>query len=145
MVAFFAALDARARRPLSPRSTRGLRPCGSAAYGKYLYVDNYGAGTILAHQPGDEQGRQAPQSRADSLRCRRWAAARSGSRTSSRRKIVRVDPVRLKITKRIRVGKLAVDVGDVFGSVWSSNQTDGTVSRIDPKRNKVVKTIHHGR
>jgi YVTN family beta-propeller protein len=30
------------------------------------------------------------------------------------------------------------------GAVWVANRTDSTIMRIDPRTNKVVKTIHVG-
>ena len=45
MVALFAALMLGSPTVVATINT-GLRPCGSAAFGKYLYVDNYGAGTM---------------------------------------------------------------------------------------------------
>ena len=50
MVAFFAALMLSSPSIVATINT-GLRPCGSAAYGKYLYVDSYGAGTISRIDP----------------------------------------------------------------------------------------------
>src|SRR5947208_9805057 len=32
-------------------NTHGFKPCGSAVFGKYLYVDNYGSGTIARLDP----------------------------------------------------------------------------------------------
>ncbi len=94
--------------------------------------------------PGDEQGRQAPQGRARPVRRRRRRRLALGRGLLPRRRSSRVDPKRFRVVKRIRVGARPWDVAYGFGSVWSSNQNDGTVSRIDPKTNKVVKTIHTG-
>ena len=41
-----------------------------------------------------------------------------------------------------RGGSAGIAVG--AGSVWVTNQLDGTVSRIDPERRAVVDTIHVG-
>ena len=46
--------------------------------------------------------------------------------------------------KRIRVGLNVWDVAYAFGSVWATNNTAGSVSRIDPATNRVVKTIKTG-
>ena len=46
--------------------------------------------------------------------------------------------------KRIRVGVNVWDVAYAFGSVWASNNFDGSVSRINPATNRVVKTIKTG-
>ena len=46
--------------------------------------------------------------------------------------------------KRIRVGVNVWDVAYAFGSVWASNNFDGSVARINPATNRVVKTIKTG-
>jgi YVTN family beta-propeller protein len=46
--------------------------------------------------------------------------------------------------ERISVGHGPIDVAVGDGAVWVVNANDGTVSRIDPMKNKVVKTIHVG-
>jgi YVTN family beta-propeller protein len=68
---------------------RGVKPCGSAVYGKCLFA-NYAS---------------------------------------------------FKVTARMRVGDRPWDVAYGFGAVWSSNFRAGTVSRIDPRRRRVVRTI----
>jgi DNA-binding beta-propeller fold protein YncE len=45
------------------------------------------------------------------------------------------------ITSRIRVGSDAGSLAFGFGSLWVRDQTDGTVSRVDPQTNNVVATI----
>jgi len=50
----------------------------------------------------------------------------------------------LPTLRRIRVGSQPYDVAYGFGYVWASNNGDGTVSKIDPKRGRVVKTIRTG-
>jgi YVTN family beta-propeller protein len=47
-------------------------------------------------------------------------------------------------SESIRVGDGPVDVAVGSGGVWVANSRDGTVSRIDPRSNKVVATIHIG-
>ena len=46
--------------------------------------------------------------------------------------------------KRISVGSAPYALTFGAGAVWVSNEGSGTVSRIAPKRNKVVKTIRVG-
>ena len=58
--------------------------------------------------------------------------------------IVRVGLKRFRVAKRIHVGRQPWDVTFAFGAAWATNSGDGTVSRIDPKRNAVVATLHLG-
>ncbi len=62
------------------------------------------------------------------------------------------DPVPLEphtppdsIVATISVGKGAAAIAVGSGAVWVANGDDGTVSRIDPSRNKVVATIRVGK
>lgn len=139
MVALVAALLLSPPTVVSTINT-GSKPCGSAVYGKYLYVDNYGAGTMSRIDPATNK--VVKRITVGSGPC--GVVAGGGAlwvEDYYRREIIRVDPRHFRVTKRIRVGRKPWDVAYAFGSVWATNQVDGTVSRIDPKRNKVVKTI----
>jgi len=48
------------------------------------------------------------------------------------------------ITDQIRVGTDAGPIAVGFGSLWVRNQSDGTVSRVDPEAKQVVATIRVG-
>ena len=52
-----------------------------------------------------------------------------------------MNPRTLKVTKRIRVGYQAFAAAFGARSVWVSLESDGTVVRIDPRRNRVVARI----
>jgi DNA-binding beta-propeller fold protein YncE len=60
--------------------------------------------------------------------------------------LVRIDPETRRVRTRIPIGldtePLAVAVG--AGSVWVTNRGDLSVSEIDPRRNRVVRTIPLG-
>ena len=43
-----------------------------------------------------------------------------------------------------RLGAAVWDVAYAFGSVWATNNLDGSISRIDPATNRIVKTIATG-
>ena len=125
------------------RQHRGSRPCGSAAYGKYLYVANYGSGTLARINPRTNEpvktitvgdGPCGVVAGGGAL----WV---ENFRSSN---IARVDPKRLKVTAHIFVHGAPWDLTYGFGSVWTSNFRDETVSRIDPKTRRIVKTIHTG-
>jgi YVTN family beta-propeller protein len=47
-------------------------------------------------------------------------------------------------SESIRVGDGPVDVAVGVGGVWVANSRDGTVSRIDPRSNKIIATIRVG-
>lgn len=77
-----------------------------------------------------------------------WVADMSGGGPFGRGKktcclgsVVRIDP-RGNRTRIIPTGEETQRVAFGFGSVWATNTQDGTVSRIDPRTNRVVKTIH---
>jgi YVTN family beta-propeller protein len=123
--------------------TGGRQPCGSAVFGKYLYVDNYGSGTIARIYP--TTNRVVKKSRVGGGPCgvvagggALWVENFYGST------IARVNPATLKVTAKIRVAGSPCDVAYGFGSVWSSNFYAGTVSRINPKTRRIVKTMRTG-
>ena len=43
----------------------------------------------------------------------------------------------LEVTRRIRVGRAPKDIVVGEGSVWVANYLDGTISRIDPRTNRI--------
>ena len=57
-------------------------------------------------------------------------------------RVVAVDPAGRMHT--VRVGSQATGVAAANGSVWVASTATGTLSRIDPGRDKVVATIHVG-
>jgi DNA-binding beta-propeller fold protein YncE len=123
--------------------TIGPQACGILAFGKYLYADSYGRGTLARIDPSTNTvvARVArvgtPCGLAGGANAI-WIEDYQGNA------VVRVGVKHLRITNRIRVGHHPWDVAFGFGSVWASNESDGTVSRIDPGRRKVVKTIATG-
>lgn len=85
-------------------STRGAKPCGSAVYGRSLYVANYGSGTLARVDP--RTNKVSKTIRVGDGPC--GVVAGGGAlwvenfRSSN---IVRVDPRRFKVTARINVGR----------------------------------------
>jgi len=63
-----------------------------------------------------------------------WFASASG-------KVIRLDPKTGDRVAEIQAGSVPRFTAIGGGSVWVLNQDDGTVSRIDPKANRVVATI----
>jgi YVTN family beta-propeller protein len=59
--------------------------------------------------------------------------------------VTRIDRLTLGTIKKIPTGTGAGGIAIGEGSVWVCNYVAGTVSRIDPKTNKVVATIKVGK
>jgi virginiamycin B lyase len=59
-------------------------------------------------------------------------------------KVWRIDPVTGRAQEIIPVGRGPWSAAVGSGSVWVTNECDGTVSRIDPDTNTVVETIETG-
>src|SRR5262249_36192430 len=55
-----------------------------------------------------------------------------------------VDPEQARVVGHVLVGRRPVAVAGGHGSVWVANADDGTVSRIDPDRGEVIRTIGIG-
>ena len=64
--------------------------------------------------------------------------------TSEESLLLRVNPKTNLIDERIKVGKNPRFLTTGEGAVWTLNQAEGNVTRIDPKTNKVVATIELG-
>ena len=58
--------------------------------------------------------------------------------------LLKVSPYTVVTTEIIKVGKSPQSIAIGEGAVWTLNVGDGSVSRIDPKTNKVVNTIKLG-
>src|SRR5262249_50335325 len=65
-----------------------------------------------------------------------WVAARSA--------VTRIDRLALSTLKKVHASNSSVGVALGEGSVWVTNNLDGTLSRIDPRTNRVVQTIKVG-
>jgi YVTN family beta-propeller protein len=65
-----------------------------------------------------------------------WVAARSN--------VTRIDRLSLATIKKIHTSDSVVGVAIGGGSVWVTNYLAGTISRIDPRTNRVVDTFKVG-
>lgn len=63
-----------------------------------------------------------------------WVATQSGV-------LDRVDPATGRVVARITVGATSYEPLVAFGSVWVSNRGSDTVSRVDPRTNRVTATV----
>jgi YVTN family beta-propeller protein len=61
-----------------------------------------------------------------------------------RNQLWRIDPTTAKVLARIDVGSVPVGSAVGLGAVWVANTFDQSVSKIDPRTNKVDKTINIG-
>jgi DNA-binding beta-propeller fold protein YncE len=58
--------------------------------------------------------------------------------------LLKISPYTVVTQEIIKVGKSPRSIAIGEGSVWALNAGDGTISRVDPKTNKVTKTIALG-
>jgi hypothetical protein len=63
---------------------------------------------------------------------------------SFRNDVLRIDPSRMRIMARIRVGRSPSDVAAVNGAVFVADSHQSAISRINPHTNRVVRTIRVG-
>ena len=92
----------------------------------------------------DDEARQPPPRSATTRPRSRSGRARSGWRTSSTTRSSASTRPRTRSRRRSRSGSAPAGIAVGLGSVWVANSVDGTVSRIDPRTNTVVKTITVG-
>jgi YVTN family beta-propeller protein len=60
-------------------------------------------------------------------------------------KLVRIDPIRARISATIPIALTAAGIAVGAGAVWVTGQLEDEVARIDPATNRVVKTVPVGR
>jgi YVTN family beta-propeller protein len=68
-----------------------------------------------------------------------WTAD-SDERTSADT-VTRIDPTRSVVSARIRVGRSPQSIAVGEHNVWTGNHDDGSLSRIDPRTNRVTATV----
>ena len=139
----------RSHRPRAPhhassrRSASASQPCaGVAAFGSF-WQTNYGTATLSRVNPAHEQGDEDRPARRTAVRHRR-RRRQPLDRRLRHLTVERVNRNTLKVVKRIKVGINVWDVAFAFGSAWATNNFDGSVSRINPATNRIVKTIKTG-
>jgi virginiamycin B lyase len=64
--------------------------------------------------------------------------------TTDKDELLKISPYTIVTTEIIKVGKSPRSIAIGEGAVWTLNAGDGTVSRVDPKTNKVANTIKLG-
>jgi streptogramin lyase len=119
--------------------TIGGQPCGVlSAFGSMWVTDAQAAELVQVDLRTNRVVGRAP---VDDTPCELtsafgslWVATQSGT-------LDRVDPRTRRVVARIPVGMTSYEPLVAFGSVWVSNRGSGTVSRVDPGRNRVVKTL----
>ena len=118
----------------------GVHPCSAVEANGRLWVTNFVSNTVSVVDPVRNRVVGKPI-KVDSEPCgivagagSVWTHAYGGTRLD------RID-VRTRKVTRIRIGHGSYDVLFAEGSVWVTNNTDDTVSRVDPATNRVVATI----
>ena len=123
----------------------GEEPRAIAIGAGAVWVANHGDGTVTRIDPIDPTHAATMRSRwRRAYRDRSRRQARSGSRTSSRTPLCASTLRRTLSKEKISVGRRPVGIAVGSNAVWVANAGDGTVSRIDPQTNEVVKTIPVG-
>ena len=114
-----------------------------------------GHGARMGGSRARRRGRpHRPAFRLDGEEDRRWAAipprwqrarAPYGWRARSRAPSRASTPARRRSSTRSRSATLRAPSWPGFGAVWAANRADGTVSRIDPRTDRVTDTMPAGR
>ena len=98
-----------------------------------LWVTNYSPEHRLGDRPGDEQGGgQADPGRRGPVRASSPGAGSIWTHGFKTNLLVRINPRSRKVTKRIKIGQGSYDVLFAAGSVWVTNNSENTVSRVSP-------------
>jgi DNA-binding beta-propeller fold protein YncE len=118
----------------------GGQPCGISSAGGSLWVSNAATARLLRIDPDTHAVTTAAV--LDPTPCEitpgfgsLWVITQTG-------KVDRVDPSTGHVIARIPVGATSYQAMPTPGALWVSNRNDGTLTRIDPRRNRVVQTVH---
>jgi YVTN family beta-propeller protein len=104
-----------------------------------LWVSNYDGDSVSVIMPGRHRARTIPLGDGP-------LGIASGEGAVwvvlyGERELLRIDPLKGKVTARIPVGNGPLSVAAAEGSVWVTNREDGTVTQVDPQTNRVRRTI----
>jgi len=64
--------------------------------------------------------------------------------STEKNELLKISPYTIVTSEIIAVGKSPISIALGEGAIWTLNAGDGSVSRVDPKTNKVVNTIKLG-
>jgi hypothetical protein len=114
------------------------QPCAAAAAGRFVWVSTFGTSSLLRIDPRKNVvvGRTPVGTGACGL------GAGAGSLWIEDTYSATVSRVSIKTAKRVAaidVGAQPYDATFGFGAAWATVHGDGTLVRIDPRRNRVVK------
>ena len=121
------------------RIDTGSKPCGVLFAAGSVWVTNFGDASLVRIDPATNA--VVARIPVDAQPC--GLAFGNGSlwiETGSR-VVDRVDVTANRVAARVRTGGDSYDVQVGGGSVWVTNRLPATVTRVDPKRNRVTKTI----
>src|SRR5919109_1063075 len=122
-----------------------FKPCSEAAGFGYLWVANYGAGSLSRIDPATNTVTGTVRLGLVSQPCGLGVGAGALWVTGyGEAQVLRVDPAALRVVKRIPAGSGVWDVIYAAGSVWATDHVRGVVSRINPRTNRIGARIKTG-
>jgi YVTN family beta-propeller protein len=124
---------------VTARVHTGGQPCGVVAAAGSVWVTDAAAGQLLRINPTTSAVVQ--RTPLDRTPCELvfgygalWVATQSDV-------LDRVDPATGRVVARIEVGTMSYEPLVAFGSVWVSNRNSRSISQVEPRTNKVMRTI----
>lgn len=117
----------------------GGQPCGVLAEGRSVWVTN--AETGMLHRIDRATQRLVASTRVGTTPCELTAGFGSLWVSTQSGELDRVDPATGKVLRAIAVGVMSYEPLVAFGSVWVSNRGSDTISKVDPRTNRVVATV----
>jgi YVTN family beta-propeller protein len=124
---------------VTARVRTGGQPCGVVAAAGAVWVTDAASAQLLRISPTTKA--VVRRTSLDRTPCELafgygalWVSTQSGV-------LDRVAPATGRVVARITVGAMSYEPLVAFGSVWVSNRNSRTVSQVDPRTNKVVRTI----
>ena len=114
-------------------------PCGVAGAAGAVWVTEATFGKLLRIDPA--KGAVVKTVATDPTPCELKLAAESLWVVTQSGRLDRFDPATGKKLASIPVGATTYDLTYALGSIWVTNRNGGTVQRVSPRTNKVLKTI----
>jgi streptogramin lyase len=120
------------------RITTGGNPCGVVAVANGAWVSDAANGQLLRIDRRSQ--RVTKRVSVDKTPCELMAAYGSLWLVTQSGRLDRLDPASGRVLARVPVGKTSYEAIAALGDVFVSNRNSGTISRVSPKTNRVVRT-----